>query len=137
MDYLSPRKAYLNFRNNLFLIFKNESALKLIWLIPTRLILDGVAAFKFLSEKKGVHFMAVLKAHFSFYGSLFSLINKRIKTSQLVEKQRIAPPNKAGILWGSVVWRYFIKKQLTFTELIDNKKTVFPVKHETETEEEE
>ncbi len=137
MDYLSPRKTYLNFRNNLFLIFKNESTLKLLWLIPARLILDGVAAFKFLSEKKGAHFMSVLKAHFSFYGSLFSLISKRIKTTQLIEKERIAPSNKAGILRGSIVWRYFVKKQLTFAEVMENKKAVFPVKREAEVEEED
>jgi riboflavin kinase/FMN adenylyltransferase len=136
MDYLSPKKAYLNFRNNLFLIFKNESALTLLWLLPLRLILDGVAAFKFLFDKKGAHFIAVLKAHFSFYGSLFSLIGKRIKTTQLIENERIAPPNKAGILKGSVVWKYFIKKQLTFTELIKNEKFVFP-KHEQEHEAED
>lgn len=134
MDYLSPRKTYLNFRNNLFLIFKNESALKLLWLLPFRMILDGVAAFKFLSEKKGAHFMSVLKAHFSFYGSLFSLMSKRIKTTQLIEKERIAPPNESGILRGSIVWRYFIKKQLTFAEVIENKRAVFPVKREVEEE---
>ncbi len=136
MDYLSPRKTYLNFRNNLFLIFKNESTSKLLWLIPARLVLDGVAALKFLFDKKGAHFLSVLKAHFSFYGSLFSLINKRSATAQLVEKQRIAPPNKAGILGGSIVWRYFIKKQLTFKELMENKKTVVP-KQEVAHEEEE
>lgn len=137
MDYLSPRKTYLNFRNNLFLIFKNESALKLLWLLPTRLILDGVAAVKFLSEKKWTHFMSVLKAHFSFYGSVFSLISKRLKTTQLIEKERIAPPNKSGILRGSIVWRYFVKKQLTFAEVMENKRAVFPVKREVEVEEED
>ena len=81
--------------------------------------------------------MSVLKAHFSFYGSLFSLIQKRIKTTQLIEKERIAPSNKAGILRGSIVWRYFVKKQLTFTEVMDNKKAVFPVKREAEVEEED
>ena len=137
MDYLSPRKTHLNFRNNLFLIFKNESFLKLLWLIPLRLILDGVAGLKFLSEKKFAHFGAILKAHFSFYGSLFSLINKRQKTAQLIDKQRIAPPNMSGILRGSVVWRYFVKKQLTFKEIIENKRVVLPVKVELEPEDED
>jgi riboflavin kinase/FMN adenylyltransferase len=136
LDYLNPRKTYLNFRNNLFLIFKNESALKLMWLIPVRLILDGVAAFKFLFEKKGGHFMAILKAHFSFYGSLFHQISKRSKTAQLIENERIAPNNKAGILKGSIVWKYFIEKKLTFKELIENKRTVVP-KQPVEQEEEE
>jgi riboflavin kinase/FMN adenylyltransferase len=137
MDYLSPRKAYLNFRNNLFLLFKNESALTLLWLIPTRLILDGVAAFKFLSEKRWTHFTAVLKAHFSFYGSLISLIQKRVRTTQLIEKERIAPSNKAGILRGSVVWRYFFKKQLTFTEVMENKKIEIPKQAVVEHDEED
>ncbi len=137
MDYLSPRKTYLNFRNNLFLIFKNEPVSKLLWLLPFRLILDGIAAFKFLFDKKTTHFTAVLKAHFSFYGSLFSLIQNRRDTTQLIEKQRIAPPNLSGILRGSIVWRYFIKKQLTFGEVMNNKKIDIPQKIDIEPEEEE
>jgi riboflavin kinase/FMN adenylyltransferase len=133
MDYLSPRKTYLNFRNNLFLLFKNESALTLLWLIPVRMVLDGVAAYKFLFEKKGTHFIAIAKAHFSFYGAFFQLIKTRSATNLLIEKERIAPPNLAGILRGSVVWRYFVKKQLTFTEIMNNEKTVF-VKHEADDE---
>ena len=119
------------------MIFKNESSLKLLWLIPLRLILDGVAGLKFLSEKRFSHIWAIVKAHFSFYGSLFSLINKRQKTAQLIEKQRIAPPNMSGILRGSIVWKYFVKKQLTFKEIIENNKVVLPVKVELEAEDED
>ena len=77
MSYEDPRKLKLNFRNSLFTIFKNESWWKLIWLLPLRLILDGIAGFKFLLEGKGKLIISILKAHFEFYSSIPSLLEKR------------------------------------------------------------
>ncbi|MEM6964277.1 MAG: bifunctional riboflavin kinase/FAD synthetase, partial [Bacteroidota bacterium] len=71
LDYLNPRKTYLNFRNTLFTILKNEPKGKLLWLIPLRLILDGVAGGLFLVQGKFAHIKSILEAHFSFYRSFF------------------------------------------------------------------
>lgn len=121
MDYLSPRKTYLNFRNSLYAILKNESATKLLWLIPTRLLLDGVAGVKFLSGGQFKHCASILKAHFSFYGNFFLMLKKRKQVAQIIEKERIAPNNTAGILRGSIVWQYYILKKKTFTALVYGK----------------
>jgi len=43
----SPFKTHLNFRNNLFMLFKNLPASSLFTTIPIRLVLDGVAALTF------------------------------------------------------------------------------------------
>jgi riboflavin kinase/FMN adenylyltransferase len=118
MDYLSPRKTYLNFRNSLYTILKNESAAKLLWLIPTRLLLDGVAGVKFLFNGQFKHCVSIIKAHFSFYGNFFYMLKKRKQIAQLIEKERIAPNNKVGILRGAIVWQYFISKKTTFTALV-------------------
>jgi hypothetical protein len=118
LDYLSPRKTYLNFRNALFMIFKNEPLSKLIWLLPLRLILDGVAGLKFLFNKDWAHVWSILRAHFHFYGSLFSLIRKRRHYAHIVDSQRIGKPNYTGILRGSLVWEYFIRKKTTFSEIM-------------------
>jgi len=79
----SPFKTHLNFRNNLYMMFKNLPLSSLFIIIPIRLVLDGIAAITFLSNKKGIsHLFAVMKAHFSFYFEIPKLITKRRKISQ-------------------------------------------------------
>ena len=79
----SPFKTHLNFRNNLYMMFKNLPLSYLFTIIPIRLVLDGIAAITFLGNKKGTsHLFAVMKAHFSFYFEIPKLITKRRKISQ-------------------------------------------------------
>tara|TARA_B100001758_G_scaffold247807_1_gene267417 strand:+ start:32 stop:1054 length:1023 start_codon:yes stop_codon:yes gene_type:complete len=79
----SSFKTYLNFRNNLYMLFKNLPAYYLFFIIPIRLFLDGIAAISFLAKKKGVsHFLSVIKAHFAFYFAIPKLIAKRYKITQ-------------------------------------------------------
>ena len=79
----SPFKTYLNFRNNLYMLFKNLPTISLLSVIPVRLPLDGVAAFTFLKKKKGLrHFFAIGKAHFAFYIAIPKLIAKRKEINQ-------------------------------------------------------
>jgi hypothetical protein len=83
LDACSPFKTYLNFRNNLYMLFKNLPITSLVTVIPIRLILDGVAAFTFLKKVKGVqHFLVIAKAYFSFYFEIPKLIAKRRKIAQ-------------------------------------------------------
>ena len=44
----SPYKTYLNFRNNLIMLFKNLPLYSLLYLMPLRFILDGIAGITFL-----------------------------------------------------------------------------------------
>ena len=92
----SPFKTHLNFRNNLYMLFKNLPTTSLIYVIPIRLALDGVAAFTFLRRKKGLqHFLAIAKAHFSFYFEIPQLIAKRRKITQ---KNNLAGKMRKSIL---------------------------------------
>ena len=79
----SPFKTYLNFRNNHYMLFKNLPLAKLFVITPIRLILDGLAALLFIKQDNGIqHFLAIGKAHFSFYFNLPKLFLKRIKINQ-------------------------------------------------------
>jgi len=79
----SPFKTHLNFRNNLFMLFKNLPTSALFTIIPTRLVLDSVAAFTFLNKEKGLqHVLAIAKAHFAFYFEIPKLMAKRQKIKQ-------------------------------------------------------
>lgn len=85
LDSNSPLKTQLNFRNNLYMLFKNLPATSLAYIIPTRLLLDGIAALTFLKKKKGIkHLIAILKAHVEVYYRIPSLIIKRKDIQQKV-----------------------------------------------------
>ena len=79
----SAFKTHLNFRNNLFMLFKNLPTFCLFTIIPTRLVFDGVAALTFLNKEKGFqHVLAIAKAHFIFYFEIPKLMAKRQKIKQ-------------------------------------------------------
>lgn len=73
----SPRKTYLNFRNNLSLLVKNLPKRRVHRIILYRILLDWVAAFKFLFEGCPQDFQMVFKAHWDFYKRLKDLRRKR------------------------------------------------------------
>ena len=73
----SPRKTYLNFRNNLSLLVKNLPQHRVHRTILYRILLDWVAAFKFLFEGCPKDFCMVFKAHRDFYKRLKSLRESR------------------------------------------------------------
>lgn len=103
LNNTSPKKTYLNFRNSLFTLLKNTDK-NIIGRILVRMTLDGVAAYRFLFLLKPSHFVAVLKAHFSFYANLPKLLKQRKALTQ--------KPNYYQRK--SIVLDYFIKKNKTF-----------------------
>lgn len=105
----SPKKTYLNFRNSLFTLTKNVSE-NLFLLIVMRLVLDGFAGLKFLTEFKLAHSMAILKAHGSFYVQLPQLLKKR----KLLRHAIGAKIDCSYYTTVSIVWSYFIKNQKEF-----------------------
>lgn len=111
----NPKKVFLNFRNNLFLLIKNQRG---AWLpfIYRRLILDGIAAFRFLLRGEFAFFFAIAKAHITFYGSLPSMIKKR-----RIEKREARNPNLVGRYSGSIIIDYFLKGMTKFSDLDQSK----------------
>ena len=93
----SPFKTYLNFRNNLFMLYKNLSVLKLIITILFRLPLDGIAALSFAKKENGLgHVFSILRAHLVFYVSIPLLSLKRKKIDQ---KKNLSGQKKFSILF--------------------------------------
>ncbi len=78
----NPKKSFYNFRNSLYSVLKNVKGSRVVFVTCSRLILDGVAAFKFLLEGKPRHFLSILKAHFSFYAHFPTLLKKRKRLRQ-------------------------------------------------------
>jgi len=108
----SSQKTYLNFRNNLALLYKNLPKDLLLSVFFIRFLLDGVAAFKFLIDAGFRDFYAVARAHFYFYKSFPKLIRKRKSLKQL---------HVSGIYKGNLVKEYYLHKKKTFPELSKNR----------------
>jgi len=107
----SPRKLYLNYRNSLLMLFKNLSRSKLIQILFIRMILDGLSASVYLVKFQFSDFLAVFKAHISFY----KLIPKfRKKRAAIQIKSNF---DHKEIYKKSIVYRYFVKKNHLFKDL--------------------
>ncbi len=117
LDSTSPFKTYLNFRNSLITIYKNERSSKLMWLIPLRLILDGIAGFRFLLQGKFSHIKSIVKAHWHFFGSYSTYKDKSFEELEAIEKISIGKFDKKGIYKKSIIWQYFLKRKKYFNQL--------------------
>lgn len=73
----SPRKTYLNFRNNLLLLVKNLPSKKLGWVLLVRYLLDMFAALVFFVKGQRADAAAVWSAHSHFVRSLPRFLGKR------------------------------------------------------------
>lgn len=113
---LSPQKTYLNFRNSLIILFLNLPQGEALVKIMGRLVLDGIAAVKFLLEGQPNHLWAVLRAHFSFYAQFNKLYARKIG------KQKKALSQMQGVYGGSIVWDFYAKKRKHFSDLELNSK---------------
>lgn len=104
----SPRKTYLNFRNNLVLLYKNLPKHRLLWVFLLRLVLDGVAAVRFLFDSGWGDFAAVFRAYASFYGSLRK---NRKKRSKMPHRKVSQTYNK------SIVCDFYLRRKKVFSDL--------------------
>lgn len=111
LDYNSPTKTFLNFRNALFMLHKNDSR-NVILIIISKMIFDGIAGIRFLIGGKPKLFLSILKAHFHYYKSI-----KRLTVFRRNNKRK---PNKVlkGFINRLIVWDYFILKKKYFSEII-------------------
>ena len=104
LEYENPKKVFLNFRNSLTSILKNEHSSTVAFKILIRLILDGIAGVKFLVEGKWKSLLAILKAHISFYGNIPNTLKKR----------KTIGKRKLNLKKRSIIWDYYIKQKKTY-----------------------
>lgn len=113
LSYQSPRKTFLNFRNNLFMILKNHEGF-----LPTRifgrLCLDGMAACLFLLKLQFGNFWAVFKSHMAFYVKLRTMLRKRKALKRQIGDRKM---NRSGMYKGSILWGSFLGGKKKFSDL--------------------
>ncbi|MDB3905029.1 glycosyltransferase family 2 protein [Crocinitomicaceae bacterium] len=108
LPYNSPQKIYLNFRNSLFMIAKNHKGL-LIPMLFKRMLIDAIAAYKFLFEGKFLFFWKVFMAHMDLYKNFRSLLKKRA----LLKNDR-SPVYRYH---GNILTSFFLERRKTFSKL--------------------
>lgn len=112
LNYMHPKKTYLNFRNSLYMIAKNYEG----WVggkIFRRLCLDGLAAIRFTLNGQLTHLKALVKAHIDFYKQWKKLKQKRAQ----FESNNIIRFNKKGLYTKSILWSHFVQKKKVFSKL--------------------
>ena len=113
LPYSSPLKTYLNFRNSLFLLYKNLPDERLKRVLFVRRILDGLAAIFFLVKGSFRSVSAVWRAHMDYYKALNDLRIKRKAVKQLE-----IDPAMESVLNKSIVFEFYVKGNKTYKSLI-------------------
>jgi GT2 family glycosyltransferase len=115
ISYGSPQKLFYNYRNSLVLLYKNVPTLRLLWLLPFRLILDGVSGARALIKGDFIDVKTIVRAHWAFFAQL-PLWTKKRREAQRIKTH--ATGN--GVYSRSILWQYFIQGKKKFSELPDS-----------------
>ncbi|MFZ1825659.1 MAG: glycosyltransferase family 2 protein [Chitinophagales bacterium] len=116
----NPHKTYLNFRNNLSMLFKNLDVIELLWKIPVRIaFFDLLAIVNALLQKKWKNAWAIIRADWYFIFSIPMQISKRTRTNHIISNSKIAVSTvkQKGFYPKSIVWAFFIRKKNKFSDL--------------------
>lgn len=109
----NPMKTFLNFRNNLTMLYKNLSDKELSHVMRVRWFLDYLAAFEMLLlQRNWGDFKAVFKARKAFkeWRSSFDEERKRIQAQRVEEEI-------PQIFQTSILWQYYAKGVKNFKDL--------------------
>ncbi len=109
----NPRKTFLNFRNNLTMLYKNLSDEELPRVMRWRWVLDYVAALEALILQRNVgDFKAIIQGRKAFkaWRHDFDQDRQRIQSMRTVKKV----PERTE---KSILWQYYIRGRKTFDRL--------------------
>lgn len=108
----NPQKTYLNFRNNLLMIYKNAPDCQLKKIMLFRKVFDNVAALKFLASGNYAAFKAVRKARRDFKAMRSGYDKVRAENMKLAVTTRIPE-----VLKSSILYKYYLGFKHTYSSL--------------------
>lgn len=118
LSYQSAFKTFLNFRNSLYTIFRNEKSATLLYLLPLRLMLDFVATFMFVVKGELGNARAVFRANRHYLYRLPELVKERRALKKLVKDLRIGTGRSTvGRLKKSIVVNYYLLGKQNYSEI--------------------
>lgn len=108
-----PHKTYLNFRNNLLMLYKNLPQKSLSNIMRWRKLFDYAAAFQLFVTGKPQNAKSVFKARKDFKKMLPGFVDKRIENLSLATRTDFPE-----MLRKSIVIEYYLKGNKTYSKLI-------------------
>lgn len=108
----NPQKTYLNFRNNLLMIYKNAPDCQLKKIMLFRKVFDNVAALRFLASGDYAAFKAVRKARRDFKAMRSGYDKARAENMKLAVTTRIPE-----VLESSILYKYYLRFKHTYSSL--------------------
>ncbi len=112
----NPFKTFLNFRNNLTMLYKNLPQRRLCTVMAVRFFLDMVAALQFLLSGKSGDAKAVIRARIYYIRWKKSFAEQRIA----IQSQRQLPTT-ADTSSISLLWQYYVKGRKTWDIIVKQK----------------
>ena len=109
----NPRKTFLNFRNNLLMLYKNLPEAELVPVMRVRALLDYVAILNFLLHLQWSNARAVLRARRDFralkplYTEIRAEVQRRVVQGDIPERMRF-----------SLLWAFYGRGKKRFAEMV-------------------
>ena len=120
LNYNSHHKTFLNFRNNWWMMLKNEHLSRIWWVSMMRLILDLVASARFLLMGQPGGLWAIWRALFAVVKSLPGISQKRTKLTWFRKRKGAEVRQLTGRYGFILPIRYYLQGKRTFSDLIDS-----------------
>lgn len=109
----NPRKTFLNFRNNLLMLYKNLPDEELKRVLRIRTLLDALAALNYLIKGEWRNAQAIWRAR-----KEFALLRKEFKESR-EENQRAALPQPIPErTTRCILWSYYLQGKRRFSQIL-------------------
>lgn len=113
----SPRKTFLNFRNNLLMLYKNLSEKDLNHVMRIRFWLDYIAALKFLLCAHLANARAVYNARKAFFEMKPEYVAKR---NENLKKTTLGTIPE--LMRGSMIIGFYLKGKRRFTDIVTSRR---------------
>ncbi|MDO4165285.1 MAG: glycosyltransferase family 2 protein [Bacteroides sp.] len=107
-----PRKTFLNFRNNLLMLYKNLPSRELYSVMLVRTLLDYVAAVSFLLKGHFANAAAVLRARAAYHALRSSY--KAVRRENMEKATLTSIPERMG---SSILFLFYGRRKRTFSDL--------------------
>lgn len=108
----NPRKAFLNFRNNLVMLYKNLPADELHQVMRVRTMLDYVAAFTFLLKGQIPNAKAVMQARREY-----RRMQPEFRAARAENLKKTSAPFLPERIKSSILWQFYAKGRKHFSQI--------------------
>lgn len=108
LDRASPRKLYLNIRNSLSMIYKNESATNFALIVAGKVFWESLAALSYLAKGQSDLAKAIYRGYRDAFAQRRLFTKRKKKPDQVI--------SRSGKSW-SILLDYFLLRKRKFSEL--------------------